>query len=85
MEKIPTAEEFFEKGGSYPELAIEFAKLHVTEALKEASKIAALEGKWGREKVSLQDINDHDQDGGWILVELNRKSILNAYSLENIK
>lgn len=38
MEKIPTAEEFFEQGGTYPELAIAFTKLHVEAALKEASK-----------------------------------------------
>ena len=31
---IPTAEEFFEQGGTYPELAIEFAKLHVKAALE---------------------------------------------------
>jgi len=36
MEKIPTAEEFFEQGGTYPELAIKFAKLHVEAALKAA-------------------------------------------------
>jgi hypothetical protein len=35
---IPTAEEFFEQGGTYPELAIKFAKLHVEAALKEAAK-----------------------------------------------
>lgn len=31
---IPTAEEFFEQGGTYPELAIKFTKLHVEAALK---------------------------------------------------
>ena len=29
-----TAEEFFEQSGTYPELAIEFAKLHVQKALE---------------------------------------------------
>lgn len=33
---LPTAEEFFEQGGTYPELAVEFAKLHVTKALTSA-------------------------------------------------
>lgn len=31
---IPTAEQFFEQGGTYPELAIAFAKLHLEAALK---------------------------------------------------
>jgi len=31
---LPTAEEFFEQDGTYPELAIEFAKLHVEAALE---------------------------------------------------
>lgn len=43
MEKIPTAEEFFEQGGTYPELAIAFTKLHVERALKTASEEAELE------------------------------------------
>lgn len=32
--KIPTAEKFFEQGGTYPNLAIAFAKLHVKAAAK---------------------------------------------------
>lgn len=36
--KIPTAEKFFEQGGTYPNLAIAFAKLHVKAALKAAAK-----------------------------------------------
>jgi hypothetical protein len=31
MSNIPTAEEFFEQTGSYPELAIKFAQMHVQE------------------------------------------------------
>lgn len=38
MNKIPTAEEFFEQEGTYPKLAIKFAKLHVKAALKAASE-----------------------------------------------
>ena len=37
---IKTAEEFFEQSGTYPELAIKFAKLHVQKALQEASEKA---------------------------------------------
>jgi hypothetical protein len=47
---------------------IEFAKLHVEQALKEASKKA---------KMRLEEYRDD-----WYIDE---KSILNAYSLENIK
>lgn len=39
---IPTAEEFFEQEGTYPELAITFAKLHVEAALKAAVKNAEM-------------------------------------------
>ena len=46
---------------------IEFAKMHVTEALKEAS-----------EKAEIEDLSYDDRI-------VNVKSILNAYSLENIK
>ena len=46
---------------------IEFAKLHVTEALKKAS-----------EKAEIEDLSYDDRI-------VNVKSILNAYSLENIK
>ena len=49
------------------EAMIEFAKLHVTEALKEAS-----------EKAEIEDLSYDDRI-------VNVKSILNAYSLENIK
>lgn len=49
------------------EAMIKFAKLHVTEALKEAS-----------EKAEIEDLSYDDRI-------VNVKSILNAYSLENIK
>ena len=52
---------------NYPEMMIEFAKLHVIEALKEAS-----------EKAEIEDLSYDDRI-------VNVKSILNAYSLENIK
>ena len=47
---------------------IEFAKLHVKQALQEASEKADI-------------INDFDNQKG----EIDIESILNAYSLENIK
>jgi hypothetical protein len=44
MEKdiIPKAEEFFEQSGTYPELAIEFAKIHVEAALKAAMEVTSI-------------------------------------------
>ena len=52
---------------NYPEMMIEFAKLHTEQALKEAS-----------EKAEIEDLSYDDRI-------VNVKSILNAYSLENIK
>ena len=53
------------------EAMIEFAKLHVTEALKEASKIAEEAGK---QYLRVSDDEDYNKD-----------LVLNAYPLENIK
>lgn len=44
--KIPTAEVFFEQGGTYPELAVQFAKLHVKAALQAAAKNMVLIPHW---------------------------------------
>jgi hypothetical protein len=78
MEQIPTAEEFLiEKGYSgfakhtlVKEWMIEFAKLHVEAALKEASEKADY-NTWGQEHI----------EQVWI----DKDSILNSYPLENIK
>lgn len=88
MKKIPTAEEFLISRGCQrmtcedvdcnyfedvePEDMIEFARLHVESALEEASKKAEL------------DFTDND---GVTLntPKVDEKSILNSYSLENIK
>lgn len=80
MSKIPTAIELtFQKFPKHDgifvlrnieEFMIEFAKLHVEAALKEASEKAELEGDEG----SIFDYISVDKD-----------SILNAYPLENIK
>jgi CRISPR/Cas system-associated exonuclease Cas4 (RecB family) len=84
MEKIPTAEEFFDSSNlrvSYDteyqyckraimEKAIEFAKLHVEAALKEAAK-TKVEGHYSSQM--FPRTNEDEQ------------SILNSYPLENIK
>jgi len=76
--KIPTAEELFEKlnpqDGTLPkwakDFAIQFAKLHVKEALKEASEKA-----------------DYITDGQEHIINvwIDKNSILNSYPLKNIK
>ena len=82
-DRIPTAEEFFfdySIDNEYDNLsvnckqeisykAIEFAKLHVKEALKAASEKAEIDPR-------SYTHNDY---------ELNKDSILNAYPLDNIK
>ena len=89
MEKIPTAEEFLSKNIDYVlekdckedvEYAmIEFAKLHVQAALKEAS-----------EKALMKDMNEdchfEDEDGNFPdMYVIDRDSILNSYPLDKIK
>lgn len=82
MSKIPTAEEFlkqFELGNTgkidiedSEEAIIEFAKLHVEAALKEASN-----------KSYTEIVHTGRQFG--TQTRVNKNSILNAYPLENIK
>jgi hypothetical protein len=75
MEKIPTAEEFFNdiKYVTYSteEKLITFAKLHVEAALKLITTEATVE-----------TINKYSPEEQHIV---NQDSILNAYPLENIK
>ena len=83
---VPTAEDFKNHSGFIEETdrLIEFAKLHVTEALKEVSKNISLK------ESSSNEINNNnifpfitaDDNTVWII---NNDSILNAYPLENIK
>jgi hypothetical protein len=82
---IPTAEEFFkEKYGVSDRiatsnatlLAIEFAKMHVEAALKEASNKALLEDE-GRYVLGDEDWHED--------LVVDKKSILNAYPLTNVK
>ena len=76
MSKIPTAEEFLLLNNfkNNTEAMIEFAKLHVQAALKEASKNA---------KCS----DDAIVDLGHTIIDayVEKDSILNAYPLTNIK
>jgi len=82
---IPTAEEFVMEGHLLVEddehrddLAkshIEFTKLHVRAALKEASKNA-----------EITDIGNSNQYGEWVPCNvIDKDSILNAYPLDRIK
>lgn len=71
-QEIPTAEEFFEQGGTYPELAIKFAQLHVKQALLEAS-----------EKVEYEV--QHDSLLNYCAVTIDKQSILNSYDINKIK
>lgn len=82
MSKIPTAEEFLNQKPFLNGMTrmdqriamIEFAKLHVEAALKEASEKAETDYELG---------NPYDANSRYEIV--NKNSILNAYSLENIK
>jgi len=73
-----TALEFFQKGEftTIPQLMIEFAQMHVQEALKKAD-----------EKATVTPI-DHEEisEGSWRPIwGVDSDSILNAYPLTNIK
>ena len=59
----------------FTEMMIEFAKNHVTEALKQAS-----------EKVTMRlrdDVHELDMNDDWM--EVDKNSILNAYSLDDVE
>ena len=106
MSKIPTAEEFLDANTSgiideikCKELMIEFAKLHVEAALKEAAiKAKILEksnwGKWEdsenekgnlEEKVSVKINHYGHGDCSYQILTVSHESILKAYPLTNIK
>ena len=57
------------------EIMIEFAKLHVTEALRQASEKLTMKIK--------EDVQELDMNDDWM--EVDKKSILNAYNLDEIK
>jgi hypothetical protein len=73
---IPTALEFFIKQKTYTNIEqfmIEFAKLHVEAALKQASEQAKVKVKQG--ELGAFDMRP----------SVKKKSIINAYPLTNIK
>ena len=61
--------------GDIERIMIEFAKLHVEAALKEASENFKMKIK--------DDVHELDMNDDWM--EVDKNSILTAYSLENIK
>ena len=69
---VPTAEDFKNYSGFIEETdrLIEFAKLHVKATLKAASEKALL---------------GNTENGVYSVLAVSKESILNAYSLENIK
>lgn len=81
-----TAKEFYynhtttgnDPGKNTLNLMIEFAKLHVEEALKEASEKAVTDYEYAGETGEFDDISVYDYF-------VDKKSILNAYPLENVK
>ena len=99
---LPTAEAFLDnhlKNGkitperirrSQIEAMIEFAKLHVEEALKEASKIKVIDVfvrptiKGSKYKL-MKTGESYDILNTIQMFKVNKDSILNAYPLENIK
>jgi len=84
-----TAEEFLKEnykvkvGVTIEEVMIEFAKMHVQEALKQASE-KAYEEYIDLNTKEIFDYTDVMVDDG-VGVNINKDSILNAYPLENIK
>lgn len=85
MEKIQSAVEFLEEenydinshidGEDAPRLLIEFAKLHVTQALKQASKQVTTKLK--------EDVQELSMNDEW--TEIDKDSILNSYPLTLVK
>ena len=90
---IPTAEEFVMKGhlrveddeqkDNLAKSHIEFAKLHVEAALKAASENAYVE-YIDLDTNEIFDYTDVIFDAN-VGADVNKKSILNAYPIENIK
>ena len=82
---MKTAAEFFDEGNfnNVTDMLIEFAKMHVQEALKQASEKAFVEYI----DLNTDEIFDYtdvitDDD---VEVNINKDSILNAYPLDLIK
>lgn len=82
LDNMITAEEFYDENtngfldrNDCERLMIEFAKLHVKEALKVASENFKMKIK--------EDVHELDMNDDWM--EVDKNSILIAYTLENIK
>ena len=77
LDNMITASEFLDKGNfnNTTDMMIEFAKLHVEAALKEASENFKMKIK--------DDVYELDMNDDWM--EVDKNSILNAYPLENIR
>ena len=75
---MKTAAEFFDEGNfnNVTDMLIEFAKMHVQEALKQASEKASVT------PVDHEEISEGSFRPIW---GVDDESILNAYPLENIK
>lgn len=87
LDDMITVEEFYEENTSgfldeneCKQLMIEFAKLHVTEALKQASENVEYSCY-----IKYNDPYDFSAGIDCLVDELNKNSILNAYPLDNIK
>jgi len=92
MKTIPTAREFYDAHDSDDAVVmmIEFAKLHVEAALKAASKKAELnlfiKGDYkGAKWTILKDGDLYNPMEESIMSKIEKESILNSYTLENIK
>ena len=83
---MKTAAEFFDEGNfnNVTDMLIEFAKMHVQEALKQASEKAYAQGKGST--LTTKRSNFYYTYAGHIgKIEMNKESILNAYPLDLIK
>ena len=82
---MKTATEFFDEGNfnNVTDMLIEFAKMHVQEALKQASENSFVEyiDLETNEKFDYTDVLVDDN----ISADVNKDSILNAYPLDLIK
>jgi hypothetical protein len=85
MKNMPTGEEFLKRenlptdilsGDDINYAMIEFAKIHVKEALKQASQNVKTKEEWWQ---------DNGNPNGFSYTAVDRDSILNAYPLTNIK
>ena len=81
---MKTATEFFDQGNfnNVTDMLIEFAKMHVQEALEKAYLDSEM-------RVSENDTNEYpsftdNYDDGYVTITVSKDSLLNAYPLENI-